>query len=93
MRGDRNTAGERGRDTGDTERESEEEQGDFPLLEAAWRRRSRAAGVVRELSPRVALTDGIPDLGLSNHYPISLPENTGTRKATRRRSPGVSMMY
>lgn len=27
MQGDRNTAGERGRDTGDTERESEEELG------------------------------------------------------------------
>lgn len=27
MQGDRNTAGERGRDTGDTEREGEEEQG------------------------------------------------------------------
>lgn len=33
MQGDRNTAGERGRGTGDTERESEEERGDFRLLE------------------------------------------------------------
>lgn len=50
MQGDRNTAGERGRDTGDTERESEEEQRDFRLLEEARRRRI-AAGVVGELSP------------------------------------------
>lgn len=49
MQGDRNTAGERGRDTGDTERESEEERGDLRLLEEAQRRRI-AAGVAGELS-------------------------------------------
>lgn len=89
MQGDRNTAGERGRDTGDTGRESEEERGDFRLLEEVWRSRT-AAGVVTELSLRVGLIDGIPDLD-SNHYPISQLENTSTEMhgETKRRDLGI----
>lgn len=67
--------------------------------EVKWERgRELCVSVVPELSLWVLLTDGIPDLRLTNHYPLSQLESVsaetrGQRDGETRLSSDVSMIY